>query len=560
MMLRRCCAQSPVYTRTARACAAALIALHASESIASLAAASMTAARRRLVARAALQVSLMTSEPASRSSARSRGCGPDHAAAPSARRDLNFSTHRVSSLRPRENNLFSMAPTTCSAVPPAMTKAPRSTMFTTRPFIKSKGQHALELGHSPRCQHFPNDRHLAADLEDRVVGRLGDAKPRTDAAHSGQNVRADCARGGEACELPERKRSDYNRQCHTPLLSLNTRRVHHRYRALPRKRLCRSPLLFGGRPGRLPQLVELILLRERSNRDTLHETSRVKRLLSARARARATSRCLRNFAKASAVSFCALSCASFCPCPTILFASSRTPFIAAFPFCFKPSSFLLERTLAPSTRVLARALSFVARAVALVALKASSTFSFTSPIVAGRVEAATYFAEYSRNSDGPHRRSSCAMRTTSHTRRGEPARFDPTRFGPKKRFLLSWSMCELRELTGMKSTCHSFEPSCITQATAARTSLSLVMLSATSAWTNPRAFQAASFDGIAQASAPSWRAQASMRIEQSYACTKGICMRGKSHLHVALLLQQHGVHPKLQLCLWCSSHQEDSDK
>eukprot|EP00965_Chrysotila_dentata_P167455 5529998-Pleurochrysis_carterae.AAC.1 len=48
--------------------------------IVALAAASTTAASRRFVARAALHVSLIMSDPRSRSSVSALGCGPVHAA------------------------------------------------------------------------------------------------------------------------------------------------------------------------------------------------------------------------------------------------------------------------------------------------------------------------------------------------------------------------------------------------------------------------------------------------------------------------------------------------
>eukprot|EP00965_Chrysotila_dentata_P120235 3975956-Pleurochrysis_carterae.AAC.1 len=106
MMLRMCCAQSPVYTQTAAACSAAPIALHTSSGMACCAAASTTAASRRLVAREALHVSLITSDPASRSSASTLDCGPVHAAeAPAAVSNLNLSSQRAGSFLPRAKAL-----------------------------------------------------------------------------------------------------------------------------------------------------------------------------------------------------------------------------------------------------------------------------------------------------------------------------------------------------------------------------------------------------------------------------------------------------------------------
>eukprot|EP00965_Chrysotila_dentata_P238638 6202639-Pleurochrysis_carterae.AAC.1 len=61
-MLRTCCAQLPVCTTDA-ACSASLIAPHAASPITAFAAASTTEASCRFVARAALQVSLITSDP-----------------------------------------------------------------------------------------------------------------------------------------------------------------------------------------------------------------------------------------------------------------------------------------------------------------------------------------------------------------------------------------------------------------------------------------------------------------------------------------------------------------
>eukprot|EP00965_Chrysotila_dentata_P151762 5015180-Pleurochrysis_carterae.AAC.2 len=84
-------------------------------------------------------MSLLMRDPASHPSESARGRGPDHAAqsASSARSASKFSIYRQRYFRPCANSFFSMASTTCTAVPPGMMKAPRNTMSMVAPLAVS---------------------------------------------------------------------------------------------------------------------------------------------------------------------------------------------------------------------------------------------------------------------------------------------------------------------------------------------------------------------------------------------------------------------------------------
>eukprot|EP00965_Chrysotila_dentata_P075407 2490334-Pleurochrysis_carterae.AAC.1 len=157
------------------------------------AAAFTTAARWRFVARAALYVSLLMSDPSNRSSGSALGCGPLHAAAPSTRRELNFSCQRTFCSRsPRPRVRSRAGGDDEGSAQDDVYHAPVGSLARNVP----EGDHGAQLGEATCGVHFVYERHLAAKLARRVVRWLGDEQPRRAAAHRRNNIRTNCAGGG----------------------------------------------------------------------------------------------------------------------------------------------------------------------------------------------------------------------------------------------------------------------------------------------------------------------------------------------------------------------------
>eukprot|EP00965_Chrysotila_dentata_P254083 6211754-Pleurochrysis_carterae.AAC.1 len=512
-----CWAQSPVKTRVEAVCSSALIASHRSLPTPSRAAASTTAARRRFVARAALHVSLMMSDPASRSSERSLGRGPDHTVPEPSASLISFSLsiqrHRY--FRPRAKSFFSTASTTCSAVPLVMMKAPRRTMSTTLPsaaspwtFVLSVPTWNLVVSSKPKqMMRLSSATRRAASISPTIaislrifstvsyvgsVQRCQGAKQRTTAL-----IFAPTARGGVRRESWPNASTRTANACDKPPCCVV--RVACRTGIAA----CRASASLAGRSASarsarsawqassLPSstFTRASALRARPSRFWLHSCSRVSRLRKPLARARAWSRCASAFFRSAATSAFALTSASFRVCLTLARAAASILLRSSALSFFVASNARFARAVTLCTRELVRDFALRAQSAKRLACCRSVAHSASSrafcslccctssSAVSRRPEPVLYASEYSTNSSPPQPRRSCATRTTSHARRAGPARFAPARFGPQRRFVFNCSTCAFSELVGsVQDSCPARSPSCMTRTIACRTSASRDML------------------------------------------------------------------------------------